>query len=403
MTAPAAEASATRLQTRSRVLAGGVLTVQLGAGLPSALYPSYADRWGLTPTALAGLFAALIAGVVIGLLASPALQRRRPARTLLLIACAFEAAGTLGYLWAASWQLLYPSSVALGLAIGGFSALAPAAMADPAAPEGHERTIGMLVTVANALGLAAGPIVGGGLHQVDPHAAFVLQLILIAALAAGIRMVLPVETSPRGQVGSEPGPAAVEPPLTRASFAVACAAGLCGFAVGGLYSALGSLVADRLLDVHATSVLGLVSTVLFSANAISSCFVLRLGVARSWQIGLLLVAFGLAGVTGAIAVASVLGFFVLTACTGAGQGLAIAAGTAEMSRRVSRSGGSTASATFFLVCYLGTAVPAFLTGVVAGLTSLETAMLVFCTLIGVLAVASVAIGRATLVPSESFG
>lgn len=375
--------------------------MQVGAGLPSALYPSYADRWGLSPSALAGLFAALIAGVVTGLLASPRVHPRSSARDLLLSACAFEAAGIGGYLWASSWQLLYASSVALGLAIGGFSALAPAAMSDPAAPDGHERTIGMLVTAANALGLAAGPILGGGLHPWQPHAAFVLQLVLTAAVAVGIRVTVPADRPSRTATGSRPE--AVEPLLPRATFIIACMAGLCGFAVGGLYSALGSLVADRLLGVHSTPVLGLVSTVLFTANALSSGFVLRLGVARSWRIGLVLIAVGLGGVSIAIGVASTAGFFVMTACTGAGQGLAIAAGIAEMSRRIGRSGSSAASATFFLVCYLGTAVPAFLTGVVAGATSLETAMFLFCALIGALAVTNIAAGRVVLIQPGRLG
>jgi hypothetical protein len=75
----------------------------------------------------------------------------------------------------------------------------------------------------------------------------------------------------------------------------------------------------------------------------------------------------------------------------AAQGSAIVAGTAGASRRVDRSGCSATCATFFLVCYLDTAGPAFHTGVAAGLTSLETAMLLFCTVSGLLAAVSVAV------------
>lgn len=345
----------------------GILLVQVGAGLPTPVYPRYQSRWHLSPTQLTLMFVALIAGILAALLVVGSGRIVTRHRATLLSCCGLGMLASAAFAQAGSVWLIVLAHLAQGMAIGGFSGVAPVAMSDPALPGGAQ-TVGRLVAVGNAVGLAAGPLWSGLLLEFAPwpgRLVFLLQLGLTAVLASAVLRYVPV--------GHEAPPAAMTRRMQdglrllphRRRFLTICAAGCCAFALGGLYSSLGTLVARDLLGVRSEAVLGLVVTVLFTANAVAGAVLPRLGRHALIQLGLLLMAAGLSAATLAPYAGGVPLFFCGTVICGAGQGSVIAAGTAEVSSLREPEQRASATAMFFFTCYLGTAAAALATGAFA--------------------------------------
>lgn len=371
--------AACRAGARAWLLAAGILLMQVGAGLPAPVYPRYLHTWELSPAALTGMFATLIAGVVLTLLLIQALVDRYGARTVLLGCCALAALAAGAFAHAGAPVVIFAGHALQGIAVGGFTGVAPLAMADPEL-RGGDRRVGGLVAAGNAVGLAAGPLISGLLLQYAPwpgRLAFVLQLAAVVVLGIGVARCVPG--------GRLSGGRPVRPRLRVAGgsswFFVLCAAGACAFALGGLYSALGPVTARDLLGVRSETMLGLVVSLMFTANAVAGPALLRRGEVAALRFGLGLIVGGLALVAASPYAGGLAGFLAGTVAAGAGQGAVIAAGTAEVSRM------SGAVPTFFLVCYLGTAAAALGTGVLATHAGLAAALLAFSAVIAMIGAA----------------
>lgn len=164
---------------------------------------------------------------------------------------------------------------------------------------------------------------------------------------------------------------------------LACAVGFCAFALGGVFSSLGPLIAHTLLGVNSQLLLGSVVSVLFIANSTAQSGMSGVKLTTSLRVGTVLIAIGLA----LVALASHSGglglFLIGTVLAGAGQGITISAATAVVSELGDARGRGQTSAVFFIICYIGTAALALSTGAVATQTSLSTALVVFCLLIAI--------------------
>lgn len=368
--------TAARLRRRAVTVAAGVLVMQVGAGLPVPLYPVYQQRWALSAQHISLLFASLIVGIIAALLPAERLLARISPRSALVGAAALGGTAALLFAHAGAYPELVVAELLQGVAIGVFSGIGPAVMDRPGLP-GGARTVGTLLTVANAVGLAAGPVVSGVVNDVAPaphRLVFWLQAGVCGALLVAVR-----SAAGQGEADArDRRPSRGDRPPLSGGFALAVSSGFSGFAIGGLYSSLGSLAAHRILGVQSATLLGLVVTILFVANAVAGPVVMRYVRTRAAPVGLVCTATGLLLVAASLVLVSPVGFFLATVLTGAGQGVSIAAGTAAataVARRAERPG---AVSTFFLVCYVGTAFPAFTAGAVATATSLTFAWSAFC-------------------------
>lgn len=375
------------LRRQARTVAAGVLVMQVGAGLPAPLYPHYQERWDLNAQHISVLFASLIVGIIaVLLLAEPLLDRVAPGRALIAAAAAGGVAALM-FAHAGGYAGLVVAGLLQGLAIGTFSGIGPAVMNRPGLP-GGARTVGTLLAVANAVGLAAGPVVSGVLNDVAP-APHRLVFWIQAGTCAGLLVAVARTTGPSvARPHTAPSRHGGRPPRTETGrFALALLTGFSGFAIGGLYSSLGSLAAHEILGVDSVTLLGLVVTLLFVANAVAGPTVMRYVRTRAAPLGLACTAAGLLLVAVFVEAGSAAGFFLATAFTGAGQGVSIAAGIAIAAATGRRAGRAGAVSAFFLVCYAGTALPAFTAGAVATATSLEFAWLTFCVVLASLCAA----------------
>src|SRR5690606_40111121 len=94
--------------------------------------------------------------------------------------------------------------------------------------------------------------------------------------------------------------------------------------------------AHRILGVQSATLLGLVVTILFVANAVAGPVVMRYVRTRAAPVGLVCTATGLLLVAASLVLVSPVGFFLATVLTGAGHGGSIAAGTAAATRSEER-------------------------------------------------------------------
>jgi len=344
---------------RALVLVSGIFLTQAAAGLPSSMYPYYKQRWNLTAQAMSLFFVVLICGVVVALVLC---QIRFTARTLragVILAAVLSAFAGLGFASQASYAVLLVSSGIQGLGLGLFTGLAPGMITATAGAT----TVGKLVTVANAAGLALGPFLGGVADQFAP-APHQFVFYLQAALSLGLATALPWAS--RSTTGhrlddAERGPGTR---LDRRLFVCVALSGFAAFALGGLYSSLGPLVLSDTMNVTAPAILGSLVTVFFAANAIAGP---PLSTLTRHPVRLVL---GIL-VGGCLLLAAIVHlhnpalFFAVTVLLGAGQGAAISRGVATSANLVESTGNSRLIPTYFLVCYLGTSVSALGGGALA--------------------------------------
>jgi MFS transporter, DHA1 family, multidrug resistance protein len=133
----------------------------------------------------------LIAGILFSITAATAaignnlcgrLLRWIPARRLLTSACAIAAAGVSAYLLAGNpWWLTLPTAV-FGIAIGTATTVAYTA-ASSVIPENARGTGFGLLTTASLIGLAVSPIVNGLLGATSIRMVFIVDGIILTALA----------------------------------------------------------------------------------------------------------------------------------------------------------------------------------------------------------------------------
>lgn len=365
---------------RAAWLGLGILLMQVGGGLPVPIYPRYQEVLDLSTATLGGLFVALVAGIVLALLVIVPASAALGARRVLLASCCLSILAMAGFAVADRPWVLLTAHALQGLAIGGFSGAAPPAMYDTALPGGTV-TVSRMVTAGNAVGLAVGPLWSGLLLEFAPlpgRLAFLCQIVLLLAVTVAVlRYVSPLRPTDSAK-RSRPVLTGIGElsPAYRRLVAMASAGGFCAFAIGGFYSALGPITARDLLGVNSETVLGVVVSLLFAANALAGATLIRLPTRLVWPIGLILVLAGLALIAVSPALGGVGLFLGGTIVLGAGQGTIIAVGVATTSARAA------ATAIFFLVSYLGTASSAAVAGLIAQAASPRTALTVFCVSIG---------------------
>jgi MFS transporter, DHA1 family, multidrug resistance protein len=146
------------------------------------------------------LFSIAAAFAAVGNYACGPLLRRSSARAVIASACATGAAGVGGYLMTSNaWWLALPTAV-FGVAIGAATTAAYTAASTVIPMDARGAGFGLLTT-ASLVGLAVSPIVNGMLGATSIRAVFVLDAVLLAALAVLVSRVmisgtLPAPTSP---------------------------------------------------------------------------------------------------------------------------------------------------------------------------------------------------------------
>jgi MFS family permease len=379
----------TRLGPRPLLVALTMYLVMTGATVPTALYGLWARQYGFGTLMITVIFSIYVIGVLGGLLGLGGVSDAIGRRPVLLASVAASTVSDVGYLVAHSLTMVFAARLVSGLATGLVAGTATAAMVD-LAPAGLRGPASTTALVANAGGLASGPVLGGvfAQHLSSPtHLVYVAHLVLLAVAAVGTWFAVPPGRR-RPEVSLRPRGLAV-PAEVRAPFWQSSSAGGAGFAVGGLINVVVGAFLVHLVGVHDLLLAGVIASTVFGTVAVGQV------VGRSLTIstGMLLACAGLfvscllnaaSLATGSVEVLVLAG---ITA--GIGTGLAIGQGIATINTRCPPERRGETNSAFFAVMYIGLAVPVIGAGVAVNQMGLRSGGELFS---GCVAVVVVAIG-----------
>lgn len=340
---------------------------------PTPLFPLYAARDGLTPTATTAVFAVFAAGVVTGLLAAGGSSDRWGRRRVLLVATGVEVLAAAVLALVPGTSGLVAGRVLCGLGVGVLASTAAVAVQElvAAAPRPVRERWGTAAGAMSMAGLGLGPLLAGVLAQLAPaplHLVYAVLAVALAACCAALRRI--PETAEPGPVharcagGSGPGRAVGLAPVLLA---------FTSFAVTGFY---GGLVPEALEAVSGPSgplAAGAAIASVFLAGAVAPR-VLPVGRPSTLLVGCAAVALGTAAAVVSLRTDLPQLLFVAAPAAGAGSGL-LFADAVTAAAHAAPAARAAAARTVFVAAYAGLAVPVLGVGLLLRAVPLGTAVL----------------------------
>jgi MFS family permease len=379
------------LTARSRWAASIVVALILAAvaavpTAPAALYGTYEHVDGFPTAMVTVVFSTGIVGVLIGMFVLGHVSDLTGRKRMLLVAVLVQLLALVVYAVSPGLEVLLVARVISGLGAGIAVPTATAYIVDlldrRGAPDGARRAA-ILATAANLGGFALGPVICGLLAEFAPRPLSTTYVVLFVVLAVAIIPLLRLpETRERKPVTRAVFlPRFRVSPEHRQAVLAAGFAAFAGYAVIGLFGALAPVILRELFGQTDKLEGALLVGGVFGAAALGQ--VLLFGAPRKLQlaIGLAAVLFGLVmttvGVLGPIEARFVLGGVI----AGAGAGLLARAGMATVAQIDPES-----LPTFFVIAFLGFALPVVLVGLSTLAFPIQVVVPVFAALVAVLAI-----------------
>ncbi len=372
----------------------------LTSTLPTPLYVVYQARWHFPAGVITVIFAAYPAGVLLALLLSGRLSDQVGRRRVLQPALALAVVSSAIFVLARGVEWLIAARVVTGLAVGLLTGAATAALTE-LEPSRDIRRAALVSTVSTMVGLGLGPLLTGVLAQYAPWPTVLVYLIDLALLAPAYIGVWAIPETVQG-ASARPAlrpqrlrvPAEIHVP-----FAVAAAAYFSAMAVLGLFTALAPSFTLGLLHIRNRAVGGALVATLFGVSAVAQLTLRRLSHRRAMEAGLAVLVAGLILVVVALMTRSLAVFVASAAGLGLGQGLAFMGSLALVNRLAPPARRAEVDSSYFVVGYLGVALPTLGVGFASERFGFVAAVVAFALAIGALALATAAaVARVTAPP-----
>jgi MFS family permease len=358
---------------------------------PAMMYPLYAHQWQLTPTVTTLIFAVFPVFVVATLIALGDLSDYIGRRSAMLLGLTASLIGVLLFAVAPNVVWLLVGRAFMGIGVGLSAGPSAAAVVEFSAP-GKAKLAGAITTAAQAFGLAAALILGGGLIQYAPFPTRLSFWILLGVLAATLFGVwhLPRHTAAESKKRWTLKMPQIHKPLRR-TFLVSVSAVLSAYSVGATMLSLGSQIAHDLIGSSNTLVNGgaisLFAIVLGFTGIVAKRFGSRLSIIAGASFSIVsLLLLMLATATHALPV-----FLLSSAASGAGYSLLFMGGLNMINAHAPAHHRAGTLSALFLVAYLMQGVVAMLLGRAATAWGLNLAIDV-----GSLALAALSLGAMLL-------
>lgn len=353
----------------------------LGTTLPTPLYPLYERIFRIAPVLTTVIYASYALGVAAALIFLGYLSDEVGRKRMMLPALALSAASAATFLVADGLVALLVARVLSGLSAGIATGTATAWLVDLAGKKQEQRAT-LVAVAANVGGLACGPMLAGMLARYAPlplRLAYVIDLALllpacIAALAAP-ETVETAEKKVRLRIQKMKVPDEAKSVFKRGAIA-----GMCAFAVAGVFSAVAPGFLSKELHDESTAHAALLVGLFFFSAAMGQLTVPLIAKRVGLAIGCGVLVAGLGFLAAAITVKSTALLFVSAGVSGLGQGLSVGFGLAEINQHIPDNRGETDSG-YFVLLYLAVAVPTIGVGLLIHAASMLIAGLVFCGLV----------------------
>ena len=357
-----------------------------GATIPTPLYPIYQDRFAFSTGVLTVVFAVYVAGVVVCLVFVGPLSDRVGRRRVLLPALGMAAMGSAVFVLAQGVGWLLVARMLQGFGVGATLGTAVAALTE-LEPRGDHRRAARVGATATVGGLAIGPLASGVFAEYGPWPTvlvFVVHLgLLIPALVGVWKMPETVKEATVGEVALRPQRLSV-PRGIRGPFALASVAAFGAFGVVAVYMSLGPSVTETLLRVDSRMAAGAVVFALMGTSAVGQLGFGGWPIRRAVVVGPALLAVGLGLIVIALFQRSVSLFVIGTLISGLGHGLAFLGSQQLVDWVAPESIRGDIFSAFYVVIYLGAALPALGVGFGAGVVGFLPAVVAFAVGIGAL-------------------
>jgi MFS family permease len=351
--------------------------VALGTTLPTPLYGTYREALGFSELIVTVIYATYAVGVISGLLLFGRVSDQIGRRRTLLPGVALSAASAVVFLLAHGLAPLFLGRLLSGLSIGIFTGTATAALIDFAG-DGQQSKATLASTFANLGGLSLGPLLAGALAEwasMPLRLPFWADLALLLPAAACV-WALPETVASRGRLRLRPQRLHVPPPM-RAIFAKAALVGFVGFAVLGSFTGVASAFLPAVLGVDSRFVIGLVVFLVFASSTVGQLLMGRTSPRTAMLRGCAGLILGPAIIFAALASESLVLLIAGGIVTGIGQGLGFRAALFTVNAAAPAEQRAEVASSFFVVAFVGLSLPVVGIGLLADLTDLQTAGLVF--------------------------
>jgi len=371
------------------VIGTALFVLVAGANLATPLYGVYRDEFGFSSVVLTLVFATYQLVLCPALIVFGQLSDRIGRRPVVAGGLAVAMLGLALFALADGTAWLFVARAVQGLAVGAASGAATAALVEYA-PAGDAGRAALVSTLAQAGGSAAGPLVGGALAEWAPApetTSFVVGLVATGVLLAGV-LALPGMPGGSGAAWRIQRPDV--PPSIRTAFARFALTAAAAWAVAGLYLSVVPSYTGTLLDTTNLALEGAITAIMLLASCASQIVVRGSGrPERDQSAGLGLVVVGLVALVAAFPAHSLALVLAAALLGGVGHGMAFLGAQQDLNAIAPPDRRGEVTAAFFVCIYLGVAVSVIGVGVVATLSSLETAVAVFAVVTGAAAVAAI--------------
>jgi predicted MFS family arabinose efflux permease len=379
-------AAATRAPSWSGffAVACALFAVILSSTLPTALYSSYAARYGFGSGTVTLLFAVFVTGILIVLTAFGSLSDRVGRRVVLLGAMAAALAGSVLLCAADDVTVLFLGRFLQGVAAGLVFGAGTAALVD-LHPRRDRDQAALTSTVANVAAQATGAILGGVFGEWLPLRLRLVWLVYVALLIPVTFLIwrLPDDTPAPGRRRTGPGTLGV--PAEMRPLFLACALGAFAMsAVLGLYSSLTPTFLSTLLDLSSLALAGAVAFLLMFVSGLTQLALRSLKPRAAGAAGLVTLTAGMIAVTTAATIPSLPLLLGGTVVAGFGQGLAFMGLLAAVSRASPDERRAGIISAFYIAAWLGAALPVLGVGYLAPAIGLLNSVKAFTALIALL-------------------
>jgi MFS family permease len=363
----------------SFVAAGLALFVLLiGSNLVTPLFPTYAEVYRLSPLGPALLFATYALLVIPALLVFGPLSDAKGRRELLTGAIILAAVAAGLFAAVTTLAVLFLAQAVQATALGALQGTGAPTLVERD-PSGHRRRASAIASGLTVGGAGAGPLLAGLLAQyavLPLRLVFLVAIALLAAALVAVSRWMAWQPERRRWRPRRP----TVPAGTRRPFAVAAISVFVAWAVGGLFlSLIPSFVTVTLHGGPALA--GAVAALMFGCATVVQFTCYRLESLRAQALGLVvmvpaLVALSAADLTGTLGV-----LLVATVLAGTGMGLAFMGSLGDVSQIAPDDRKGDVVASYYVVVYVGTALPVIGVGALTVATDPSTALQAFAYLV----------------------
>ncbi|MEU9806481.1 MFS transporter [Mycobacterium sp. NPDC050853] len=353
------------------LLAFSFSVVMIGTTMPTPMYALYSQQMHFSVLTTTVVYATYAAGVLFALLLFGSWSDVLGRRPLLLTGAGFAILSSVIFLFVDSVPLLLIARIVSGLSAGFFTGAATVAVIE-AAPEQWRGRAAAVATVANTGGLGLGPLMAGFLVQYAPwptHLAFVIHIALV--LIAVVALLLAPETAPKhGKLGVQ---RLSLPQEVRTTFAAAATAGFAGFAALGSFTAVAPGFLSTVIGIDNHAVAGATVFLVFGSSCVAQIFARQVPAARALIIGCAILLAGMLLIAIALLTSSLPWYLASAVAVGVGQGISFSRGLASIAEKVPEDNRAGVTSSYFVVGYIGIALPVIGEGLAAQEWGLRTA------------------------------